>query len=187
MKRVAYGLLLAAAVLVPLVAIAEGPSGPGKDPDSKGRLFLTLRIADELDLTDEKALAVGRALKQVEDRRDELRDKRRELDKQIHDALAQKKPDDAALSKLIDQTVELDRQRAKAMEDSFTSLKKILTVQEQAKLVLLRGRMHHDMGPRGPGGWQHGGGWHHERGGGHGPDHDADDRPGPPQAENDEG
>jgi len=116
MKRFVYGLLFALAVLVPLVAIAEGPKhGPEKDFGSRGRLILVLRMADELGLSDEKALAVSHALKEVEEKRDELRDKRRELDKQLTDALAQKKPDDAALSKLIDQAIDLDRQRAKAM------------------------------------------------------------------------
>jgi uncharacterized membrane protein len=177
MKRIGYIALAAAAILVPLVAIAEAPHREAdRDFGSRGRLLLVLRMADELGLSDEKALAVSRALKEAESKRDEIHTKRRELEKQIRQALAQKKPDDAALGKLIDQAVDLDRQRAKAMEDSFTSLKKILTVQEQAKLVLMRMEMHHEPGPHGPGGW-HGGGWHHgpdgpegDHGpGGHGP------------------
>jgi hypothetical protein len=70
------------------------------------------------------------------------------------------------------------------MEDSFTSLKKILTVEEQAKLVLMRMQMHHEPGPHGPGGWHGGGGWHHGPesvpGGDHGP---GDHRPPPPEDE----
>jgi hypothetical protein len=194
MKRFLYGLLFTAAVLVPLVAIAEGPKGggPEKDFGSRGRLLLVLRMADELGLSDEKALAVSRALKEAEGKRDELRRKRSDIERAIRDALAQKKPDEAGLTKLIDQAVDLDRQRAKAMEDSFTSLKKILTVPEQAKLVLLRMRMHHEMGPQGPGRWHHGGGeggWHHGPGGG-GPDGDhgpGDHRPPPPPGEDEEG
>jgi Spy/CpxP family protein refolding chaperone len=179
MKRTLYGLLLALAVAIPIVALAESAKGDhDREHGSRGRLFLVLRMADELDLSDEKALAVSRALKGAEDRREELRGKRRELEKQIRAALDQKKPDDAALTKLIDQAVELDRQQAKAMEDSFTSLKKILSVEEQAKLVLLRGRMHHEMGFRGHGG---GGRWHHGRGGeGFGPPRGPDDDRGGP-------
>jgi len=196
-KRFAWGLLLAVAILVPLAAMAEGPRrGPDKDFGSRGRLLLVLRMADELDLSDEKALAVSRALKEAEGKRDAIRKKRRDLDKQLSDALAQKKPDDAALTKLIDQAIELDRERAKLMEDSFTSLKKILTVQEQAKLVQLRMRMHREMGPEmgphGPGGgWHHGGGFHHGPGGGGGPDADAGPGghrpPPPPPGEDEEG
>jgi hypothetical protein len=189
MKRIGYIALAAAAILVPLVAIAEAPH---RDADrnfgSRGRLLLVLRMADELGLSDEKALAVSRALKEAETKREEIHAKRRELEKQIRQALAQN-PDDAALGKLIDQAVDLDRQRAKAMENSFTSLKKILTVQEQAKLVLMRMEMHHEPGSHGPGGW-HGLGWHRGPGGepegdhgpgGHGPP------PPPPGGEEDAG
>lgn len=189
MKRIGYIALAAVAILVPLVAIAEGPHHDAqKDFDSRGRLLLVLRIADELGLSDEKALAVSRALKEAETKRDELHAKRRELEKQIRDALGQKKPDDAELGKLIDQAVDLDRQRAKVMEDSFTSLKKILTVEEQAKLVLMRMRMHHEPGPHGPGGW-HGGGWHHGPEGGPEGDHGPGDHrpPPPPPGPEDEG
>jgi uncharacterized membrane protein len=189
MKRIGYIALAAAAILVPLVAIAEGPHRePERDFGSRGRLLLVLRMADELGLSDEKALAVSRVLKDAEAKRDELHAKRRELEKQIRDALAQKK-DDAALGKLIDQAVDLDRQRAKEMEDSFTSLKKILTVQEQAKLVLMRMGMHHEPGPHGPGGWREGGNWHHGPGGGPEEDHGPGDHrpPPPPPGPEDEG
>ena len=191
-KRFALGLLLGAAILVPLAAMAEGSKrGPDKDSGSRGRLLLVLRMADELDLSDEKALAVSRALKEAEGKRDEIRNKRRELDKQLTDALKQKKPDDAALEKLIDQSIELDRARAKVMEDSFLSLKKVLTVQEQAKLVQLRMRMHHDMGHESGGGWLRRGGFHHGPGGAGGPDGDAGPGghhpPPPPPGEEEEG
>jgi Spy/CpxP family protein refolding chaperone len=161
MKRTIYAALLALAVAIPLVAIAAAKGGPGEDRGGKGRLFLVLRIADALDLSDEKALAVSRALKQVEERREELRAEHRDLEKEIRAALAEKKPDDAALAKLVERAIELDRRHAKVMQDSFASLQSVLTVQEQAKLVLLRGRMRHEMGHHGYGGWRDGGRrWH---------------------------
>jgi uncharacterized membrane protein len=181
MKRIGYIAVAAAAMLVPLVAIAQAPHREAdRDFGSRGRLLLVLRMADELGLSDEKALAVSGALKEAETRRNEIHAKRRQLEKQIREALAQNKPDDAALGKLIDQAVDLDRQRAKAMEDSFTSLKKILTVQEQAKLVLMRMEMHHEPGPHGPGGWHGGGGWHHGPDGGPEADHGPGGHRAPP-------
>ena len=158
-RRVVYGLLLVLAVAVPLLALADPSKGHGKDHHSKGRLFLVMRMVDELGLSDEKALAVSAALKQAEEKREELGNKRRELAKQIRESLDAKKPDDAALGKLIDQSIELDRQHAKAKEDSFASVRKILTVQEQAKLVLMRIKMRHGMGDKG--GFHHGGGRPH--------------------------
>jgi Spy/CpxP family protein refolding chaperone len=160
-KRTFRRVLIVLAIALPLVAIAAWAKGGSEGGhESKGRLLLVLRMAAELDLSDEKALAVSRALKQAEEQREQLRTKRRELHEQIREALGRRNPDDAMLSKLIDQTIELDRLRAKAMEDSFASLKKSLTVQEQAKLVLMRGRMHYRLGRRGD--WHGGGeGRHH--------------------------
>ena len=46
-------VLLAAALLLPRIASAEAPSTPGRD---RARTFLVIRMAEELDLSDEKAL-----------------------------------------------------------------------------------------------------------------------------------
>ena len=171
-NRPLHVLVLALALALPLRAMAD--SGKPEEMKShhghRARLFLTLRIADALNLSDEKTLAVSHVLQQAEEKRSALREQRFALNKQIRDALAQPKPDDAALTKLVDQAVELDRQQQHAGEEVFTSLKKILTVQEQAKLVLLRMKLHHEMRFHGHGGegWGGGhGGWrhHHEMGG----------------------
>ena len=196
-NRSPSGWLLAIALALPLCAIADtakpdirkahGPDGP--------RLFLVLRMADDLELSDEKALAVSRVLKEADEKRDQLRKKRFELEDQIREALKKSKPDEAALAKLIDQSNELHKQQERVAEDSFTALKKVLTVEQQAKLVLLRSRLRHEFGTR-----MHEGGrfqmgerrWHHgepgpgpERGPepGHGPGHPP---PGPDGPEGDE-
>jgi hypothetical protein len=144
-------------------------------------LFLVLRMADALGLSDEKALSVSRILKQGDEKRDELRKKRMDLEKQIRDALATPKPDSAALSKLVDQAVELHKQQEQIADDSFTALKKVLTVEEQAKLVLLRSRLRREFGFRSPEGGEHEGRWHHRGHGGpdhgHGPGADGDSSP----------
>ena len=180
-KRARFASMLAMAALLPILARADAAK-PGAGPmhGSGGpRLFVVLRMVDALGLSDEKALAVSHILKQGDEKRDELRKKRMDLEKQIRDALAKPKPDSAALSALVDQAVELHKQQEQIADDSFTALKKVLTVEEQAKLVLLRSRLRREFGFRSPEGSEHEGRWHHRGHGGpehgRGPGADGDD------------
>ena len=141
----ALGFVLALTLAAPLAASADPPDRPEHKHDGPGpRLYLVLRMADELNLSDEKALAVSRILKEGDEKREALRKKRAELEDKIRAALAQPKPDAAALAKLVDQATELHREQSKIADETFSALKKVLTVEEQAKLVLLRSRLHHD-------------------------------------------
>ncbi len=182
-KRATFASMLAMAALLPILARADAAKpGAGSMHGAGGpRLFLVLRMADALGLSDEKALAVSRILKQGDEKRDELRKKRMDLEKQIRDALAKPKPDSAALSALVDQAVELHKQQEQIADDSFTALKKVLTVEEQAKLVLLRSRLRREFGFRSPEGSEHEGRWHHRGHGGpdHGPGASEGDEPSP--------
>jgi Spy/CpxP family protein refolding chaperone len=182
-KRSTAGWLAAIVLALPLYAIAD-PAKPdwGKEHGPDGpRLFLVLRMADALDLSDEKALAVSRVLKQADEKRDELRQKRSDLEDRIREALKKSKPDEAALAKLIDQSSELHQQQERVAEDSFTALKKVLTVEQQARLVLLRSSLRHEFGPRMHEGGRFHGGEHRWRRGerGPGPDRGPESGPGP--------
>jgi Spy/CpxP family protein refolding chaperone len=172
-----HALLLVAALAVPLGVMADSSrGGPPGYHHKRARLFLVLRMADALDLSDEKALQVNHLLEQVELKRDDLRKQRDVLNEQIRGALDEPQPDDAKLAKLIDQAIDLDSQQARAFEDSFNALKKVLTVEQQAKLVLLRAKLHGEVHPR-ERGFRSGGmeRWH--RGG---PEADDDTPPRPP-------
>src|SRR5438105_3277953 len=130
-NRSPSGWLLAIALALPLCAIADtakpdirkahGPDGP--------RLFLVLRMADALDLSDEKALAVSRVLEEADEKRDELRKKRFELEDHIREALKKSKPDEAALTKLIDQSSELDEEIAAHARQEMVALERTLRLQ----------------------------------------------------------
>jgi Spy/CpxP family protein refolding chaperone len=183
-KRATFASMVAVAALLPILARADADkpgTGPMHGPGGP-RLFLVLRMADALGLSDEKTLAVNRILKQGDEKREELRKKRMDLEKQIRDALAKPKPDSAALSALVDQAIELHKQQEQIADDSFNALKKLLTVEEQAKLVLLRSRLRREFGFHPPEASEHEGHWHHRGHGG--PDHgrgpgapDGDDPP----------
>ena len=172
----ALAMLLALAVALPLAVRADAHKGEEAKRHHEGRmrLYLVLRMADRLGLSDEKALAVDHVLMQMGEKREALRDQRSDLEKQIRQALDQAKPDDAALAKLVERAMDLHKQQGKLAEESFAALKKILTVEEQAKLVLLRSEMHREFRGHGWGGHRgHEGGWHHHEHG-DGPDHDRD-------------
>ena len=171
-KKAAFASILAGAALLPLFVHAEADKpgfGPMRGPGGP-RLFLVLRMVDALRLSDEKALTVNRILKQGDEKRDELRKQRMDLEKQIRDALAKPKPDSAALTMLVDQAVELHKQQEQITDDSFTALKKVLTVEEQAKLVLLRSRLRHEFGFRSSEPGERDGHW--RRSGHRGPGHE---------------
>jgi Spy/CpxP family protein refolding chaperone len=170
-KRATLTSLLAVAALLPILARADADKPDAGPMHGSGgpRLFLVLRMADGLGLSDEKALAVNRILKQGDEKRAELRKKRTDLERQIRDALAKPKPDSAALSALVDQAIDLHKQLEHIGDDSFTALKSVLTVEEQAKLVLLRSRLRREFGYHRPQANEHEGQWRHRGHGG--PDH----------------
>src|SRR6185295_8611883 len=85
-------VLLAAALLLPRIASAEAPSTPGRD---RARTFLVIRMAEELDLSDEKALQVSGVLRRSEDRRRELTAQRDQIESQLRAALEHSPPNDA--------------------------------------------------------------------------------------------
>jgi heavy-metal resistance protein len=183
--RTLQSLLLAGALALPIVARADPSPTPAAEAGHEhghgknARLYLVLRMADTLGLSDERALAVSRVLKASDDKREALRQKRGDVERKMREALGQSKPDDKALATLVDQSVEIRRQQTQLGEDTFGELKKILSVEEQAKFVLLRAELHDEFRFHGSHG-KHGmmedhGSWrrHH-----HGGD-DGDDGPGP--------
>ena len=156
-------VLLAAALLLPRTASAEAPSTPGRD---RARTFLVIRMAEELDLSDEKALQVSAVLRRSEDRRRELTAQRDQIESQLRAALEQSPPNDADLGKLVGQANDVDQQLSQVVENSYREVQKLLTVEQQAKLVLfrpqlrkqvrgaLRKRLEGSGGTPGPGGFR---------------------------------
>lgn len=134
MKR-STSWLFALALLAPGLAMAQPSSTPGRD---RARTFLVLRLTDELDLSDEKALQVSGIMRRAEDKRRELGSQRDEIEKQLRAALAKSPPEEAVLTKLIGQANDIDQQSSQALENTYREIQKSLTVEQQAKLVLFR-------------------------------------------------
>jgi Spy/CpxP family protein refolding chaperone len=103
------------------------------------RTFLVLRISEALDLPEEKALQIGRILREAGEKRRDLVGQRRDVERKLRNALAQTGGSDpAALAALIAQANELNAQIAMIPEISFKEVQGVLTVEQQARLVLLR-------------------------------------------------
>jgi hypothetical protein len=127
------GALLALA-LVSSPVHAAAPE-PARD---RARTYLMLRLVDALDLPDDKALALRTIFRKADERRIALLSSRQALDKQLRAALARPDKDSAELTRLVGEINGVDRQLADVAEDSFDEAQKLLTVEQQAKLLLLR-------------------------------------------------
>jgi hypothetical protein len=127
------GALLALALVSSPVRAA--PPEPARD---RARTYLMLRLVDALDVPDDKALALRTIFRKADERRIALMSSRQALDKQLRAALARPDKDSAELTRLVGEINGVDRQLADVAEDSFDEAQKLLTVEQQAKLLLLR-------------------------------------------------
>jgi Spy/CpxP family protein refolding chaperone len=130
------GLVALCLTLLPAALSAQpNREGPWRD---RARMFLVLRIADALNLSEQEALKVSNVIRQSDQHRRDLVQERQGLEQQLREALAKQPPDTATLTKLINEGNDIDQKLALVPEDSFHELQKILTVEQQAKLILFR-------------------------------------------------
>jgi hypothetical protein len=125
-------------VLVVLALVGSGLRAGADDRPRRAdrvRTLLVLRIAEELDLGDEKALQISRILKKGEERRDAFREQREALAPQLTAAI--EAADEGTISKLVAEARELDRKMMLVATDNFAEMDSVLTVVERGKLTLL--------------------------------------------------
>ena len=123
--------------LAALPVFAQPPKPHSGTHREQARTFLVVRIADALKLNDQDALKVAAVVRASDERRQDLRRQREALEAKLRTAL--KKPESAAdLPQLIGEGNDLDQELALVPENTFRELQKILTVKQQAKLLLLR-------------------------------------------------
>jgi hypothetical protein len=126
---------LLACLLATTAIGAATDATPGRD---RARTYLMLRVVDALDLSDQKALEMREILRRADDRRLDLTQKRDTLDSKLRAALATKPVDGPALGQLVTDAHMVQRELASLPEHTFTEAQKILTVEQQAKLLLFR-------------------------------------------------
>lgn len=111
------------------------PSHPQR---ARARTFLVMRLAEELNLPDDKALQLSTIIRNSDEQRLKLQGQRHDLEAKLKATLDHPPPDTAALDKMIAQANEIDQQLALLPEQSFRESQKILTTEQQARLILLR-------------------------------------------------
>ena len=131
--------MLFTVALTPLATLAQPPeSGTPEAGPGRARMFLVLRIADALKLSEPDALKVSTVIRQADDRRQALITQRQALEEKLRAALARKPVDTTELTPLIASGYDLDQKLAMIPEDSFRDLQNALTVEQQARLLLFR-------------------------------------------------
>lgn len=144
-----------ALTLVTLAVLVSGWTRPAAAEDTgrdRARTFLMLRMVEALDLHDDKALELRNILRRTDERRAALLTEREALHGKLRQALEHTPHDDAELARLVEDGVRLDRELATLPEHSFTEAQKLLTTEQEAKLLLLRrdlqGQVHQAMRKR---------------------------------------
>jgi hypothetical protein len=126
-------------VVVTTTAASVAAKAPDQRKRDRMRTFLVLRITEVLELPDAKALEISKVLRDAEEKRSALRTERREVERQLRSALEQSGAGDtSALAPLIAKANDLDAQISMIPETSFRQVQELLTVEQQARLVLLR-------------------------------------------------
>ncbi len=128
-------LVLFVLSLLPLRVGAEPTEEAERD---RARAFLVVRIADALKLSDADALKVSAVIRRSDDRRLALVKQRDSFESALRSALEKTPADPSELTRLIREGNELDQQLAFVPEETFRELQAVLTVEQQAKLLLFR-------------------------------------------------
>lgn len=124
-----------------LVAGATRAAAAGTEvsPDrDRARTFLVLRVVDALGLSDVKALEMRDILRRADERRVALSQRRDALDAELRAVLAKPPRDEDALARLVADAHGVQRELAALPEHTFGEAQKILSVEQQAKLLLFR-------------------------------------------------
>lgn len=125
--RILIGLILAASAAA---AIGEDQRGEGR-----ARTLLVLRIAEDLGLTDDKAMAIDRLLTAAQARRREIQSNRSALAPEL--AKAVEAGESNTIEALVAKARDIDREMLLVVADVFEEIGNVLPVAERGKLTLL--------------------------------------------------
>jgi len=172
-------LILAAVLLAPLTAFAQagagqgpgpgGGMGPGMgrgpgwrdgdgpgEPGKRGKLALTLGLAEALDLDETQALKLRDAVEMFHQKRQPLHAQMREAMQVVRKAADGEKVDAAAVDQAIAKLADLRAQAQAADKELVQAVTKDQPPQKKARAVLFLARFQHRMeermGPMGRGG-----------------------------------
>lgn len=121
--------------------LAGGAVAPDGAPGSRGPMLVVLRIAELLHLSDEQTIKVASEFRRVAQRRRELVAQKASLVTKLEGLLAQKPLDDAALTSATEQLIAVEHELGLLPEGLWKSIQPVLTPEQSARLILLRGKM----------------------------------------------
>jgi hypothetical protein len=104
-------------------------------------MLVVLRIAEALHLSDEQTVKLAGEFRRVAQQRRALLAQKAALAAKLEAQLAQKPADDGALTTLTDQLAALEREIMLLPEGLWKSIQPVLTPEQRARLILLRGKM----------------------------------------------
>lgn len=119
---------------------AGGAARPGRG-GGRGPMLVVLRIAEELHLSDEQTIKVAGEFRRVAQQRRELVARKSTLASKLEAQLAQQPRDDKALDALTEQMVAVEQQLLQLPEQLWKGVQPVLTAEQRARLILLRGKM----------------------------------------------
>lgn len=127
-----HTFLLLAALLLPSIALAGRGDGEGPDPERRAKVMEkieTIRIGkltETLQLDPKSAEKVFPVLRPFNERRRAAQSARWDAMRAIGDQLDSAKPDEKAISVLIEDAMKANRELAKIAEDEYAALKPVL-------------------------------------------------------------
>jgi hypothetical protein len=123
------------ACLLALTTLGVAPATPARD---RAHDYLVRRVADALVLSGDAERRMSEVLRRADERRLELAGRRDALDAKLRAALAASPVDTPALGVLVADAQGVQRELAALPAHTFDEARKILTVEQQAKLLLFR-------------------------------------------------
>ena len=136
-------LMLVGVVTLPTSAFAQQGPPPGQNPR---REMLEQRLRERtgeivqrrLQLTDDQMKQLQATNKQFEARRTDLITREREIRRDLRMQMMSEKPDQDKVSQLLDQTMQLERQRLDLVQNEQRELAKFMTPVQRAKLFAIQ-------------------------------------------------
>jgi len=137
------GRTLPALLLVVLLAVPVLAQVTPIPEERVGRIIEALliwRLVDELDLTEQQIARLFPRIKQLKDLRLELGRRKRALEFELRQALAQRPPDQETIKIKVAQLQALRVQIEQRRQRILRQINNILTVEQQAKFALIAER-----------------------------------------------
>lgn len=145
MKKIILSLFVVSSLAFSLPAFSQGPdSRPGKgEKKEKLHALMQERLMQNLSLTAEQSQKLSAISQKYQEKKKELRGQIKDYRKQLE--VASNSSDAGQVSKAVTNFIKA-RQEMDQLEDSqFKEVKSVLSPQQQAKYLLFKEQMRHEM------------------------------------------